>query len=322
VSRSVSSRCSSPGRTGQSDKIDQNSKTGRTALEEKYRRLLEVIARAESAAVAFSGGVDSSFLCHAAHEALGEKAGAFTVVSPMLAGREREEAARVAAHIGIAHFLIEENEIDGEVAANSKDRCYHCKKIEFAAIKRSAEERGFAVVFDGSNVDDEGDYRPGLAALAELGVVSPLREVSFTKDEIREYSRRAGLPTWNKPAFACLASRVPYGESVDAEKLSRIDRAEEVLRETGFRQFRLRAHGEAGIARIEVAPEERRRFFDTAVLDEVSRRIKACGFLYVAFELEGYRMGNLNRALAHDAAGDTCGTLPQTTEKNSEDAAL
>ncbi|MDR2768111.1 MAG: ATP-dependent sacrificial sulfur transferase LarE, partial [Treponema sp.] len=256
-------------------RFSSSRQTGQTAVEEKYRRLLDLIARAGSAAVAFSGGVDSSFLCHAAHEALGEKAGAFTVVSPMLAQREREEAARVAAHIGIAHFLIEENEIDAEVAANGKDRCYHCKKIEFAAIKRSAEERGFAVVFDGSNVDDEGDYRPGLKALAETGVISPLREAGFTKNEIREYSRRAGLPTWDKPAFACLASRVPYGESVDAEKLSRIDRAEEVLREAGFRQFRLRAHGEAGggIARIEVAPEERRRFFDTAVLDELSRRI-------------------------------------------------
>jgi uncharacterized protein len=268
-------------------------------IEEKYQRLLGIIAAAKSAAVAFSGGVDSSFLCHAAYEALGEKAGAFTVVSPMLAQSEREEAARIASHIGIAHFLIEENEIDDEVAANSKDRCYYCKKIEFGAIKAAAHEHGFAVVFDGSNLDDEGDYRPGLKALAETGIVSPLREAGFTKDEIRTYSHQAGLPTWDKPAFACLASRIPYGENVNAEKLRRIDLAEEVLRKAGFRQFRLRVHGEegGGIARIEVAPEERTRFFDTAVLDELSGSIKACGFLYVAFELEGYRMGNLNRVL-------------------------
>jgi uncharacterized protein len=264
-------------------------------IDTKYRQLLERIRRAKSAAIAFSGGVDSSFLCYAAHEALGEKAAAFTVVSPMLSKAERGDAASVAAHIGISHYLIEEETIDDEVAANSRDRCYFCKKIEFGAIKKAAAERGFAVVFDGSNLDDEGDYRPGLAALAEIGIVSPLREAGFRKDEIRAISRRALLPTWDKPAFACLASRIPYGERVDAEKLGRIEKAEEILREKGFRQFRIRFH--TGIARIEVSPQERTRFFDTALLDEVSARIKACGFLYVAFELEGYRMGNMNRAL-------------------------
>jgi uncharacterized protein len=260
---------------------------------------LDFISSQGKAAVAFSGGVDSSFLCHAAAVALGENALAITVVSPMLPKSEIDCARDVARRVGIEHVLVEEPEIDGEVAANPKDRCYHCKKIEFGNIMAAARERGVNAVLDGSNMDDLGDYRPGLKALEELGVVSPLREAGLNKSEIRELSRRFGLPTWDKPAFACLASRIPYGETINREKLSRVEKAEDYLRARGFRQFRVRSHGD--IARIEVAGEERSKFFSEELLDEVSAAFKSFGFLYAAFELEGYRMGSLNRVLG---AGD------------------
>ena len=162
-------------------------------------------------------------------------------------------------------------------------------------IADEAKKHGVHTVLDGSNMDDPGDYRPGLRALEELEIYSPLRAAELGKAEIRELSRRFGLPTWDKPAFACLASRIPYGERIDREKLSRVEKAEETLRRAGFRQFRVRSHGD--IARIEVAPEERRRFFNEKTLDSVSRELKALGFLYVAMELEGYLMGNMNRAV-------------------------
>ncbi|GHV30928.1 adenine nucleotide alpha hydrolase [Spirochaetia bacterium] len=265
------------------------------SLDEKYQTLLALIAEKGAVAVAFSGGVDSSFLCHASAAALGAKAIAITVVSPMLPKSEIDCAAMVARKVGIEHILIEETEIDDEVAANPKERCYFCKKIEFGAILEAAKKRGINTVLDGSNLDDLTDYRPGLKALAELEVFSPLRAAGLTKQDIRDLSKRFDLPTWDKPAFACLASRIPYGERIDREKLSRVEKAETLLREAGFRQFRVRSHGD--IARIEVAPEERRRFFDEKLLDSVSRSFKSYGFLYVALELEGYVMGNLNRAI-------------------------
>jgi uncharacterized protein len=268
-------------------------------IDEKYRRLVELISARGSAAVAFSGGVDSSFLCHAAAAALGERAIAITVVSPMLPKSEIDCAADIARRVGIEHVLVEEGDIDEEVAANPKERCYFCKKIEFGNILRVAKERGINTVLDGSNMDDLGDYRPGLKALEELQILSPLRAAGLTKAEVRELSRRFDLPTWDKPAFACLASRIPYGERIDREKLSRIEKAEDLLRSVGFRQFRVRSH--ENLARIEVAPEERRRFFDEAVLDRISRALKSYGFLYVAFELEGYLMGSMNRAIVQNA---------------------
>jgi uncharacterized protein len=265
-------------------------------LDEKYQHLLEFISSLGSAAVAFSGGVDSSFLCYAAAAALGEKAVAITVVSPMLPKSEIDCARDIARRVGIGHILVEETEIEKEVAENSKERCYFCKKIEFGVIQKAAAERGIAAVLDGSNMDDMGDYRPGLRALAELKIRSPLREAALAKNEIRELSRRFNLPTWDKPAFACLASRIPYGERIDREKLSRVEKAEDRLRGKGFRQFRVRSHGD--LARIEVARDERPRFFSEDLLDEISRDFKSFGFLYVAFELEGYTMGSLNRVIA------------------------
>ena len=265
------------------------------SLDEKYKNLLAGIAARGSAAVAFSGGVDSSFLCYAAKAALGHRALAITIVSPMLPKSEIAAAKEVARLVGIEHILIEEEDIDAKVAENPKDRCYHCKKIEFGRILRAAEERGITAVLDGSNTDDLGDYRPGLLALEELRVASPLREAGMAKADIRELSRRFGLPTWDKPAFACLASRIPYGETITREKLSRVEKAEEALAAYGFRQFRVRSHG--GIARIEVAPEERRLLFSEEALDAISRAVKDCGFLYAAFELEGYRTGSLNKEI-------------------------
>ncbi|MDR3336926.1 MAG: ATP-dependent sacrificial sulfur transferase LarE [Treponema sp.] len=264
------------------------------SVDGKYGRLLELIAEKGSAAVAFSGGVDSSFLCYAARKALGDKAMAITVVSPMLPKSEIDCARRVADKVGIRHVLIEEDEIDEEVAANPKERCYFCKKIEFGSILDEAKKHGIRTVLDGSNMDDLADYRPGLKALAELEIFSPLRAAELTKADIRELSKRFDLPTWDKPAFACLASRIPYGERIDREKLSRVEKAEDALREAGFRQMRVRSHGD--IARIEVAPEERKRFFDEDFLDSISKKLKSFGFLYVALELEGYSLGNLNRA--------------------------
>ncbi|GHV61967.1 adenine nucleotide alpha hydrolase [Spirochaetia bacterium] len=267
-----------------------------STIDGKYQRLLDVISAQGSAAVAFSGGVDSSFLCHAAAAALGKRAIAVTIVSPMLPKSEIECAADIAGRVGIEHILVEEDGIDEEVAANPKERCYFCKKIEFGNILKAAKERGINAVLDGSNMDDLGDYRPGLRALEELKIISPLREADLHKAEVRELSKRFNLPTWDKPAFACLASRIPYGERIDREKLSRIEKAEDALRSIGFRQFRVRSH--ENIARIEVSPDERKHFFDETMLDNISRTLKSYGFLYVAFELEGYLMGNMNRAIA------------------------
>jgi len=261
----------------------------------KYEKLLEIIKNQGSAAVAFSGGVDSSFLCHAAVASLGKgKCAAITVVSPMLPKSELDFAKKIAELTGIKHVLIEENHIEDEVAENPKNRCYFCKKKEFGSILEKARTLGLNAVLDGSNLDDLDDYRPGLKALEELNIISPLRIAELTKSEIRTLSKHYGLPSWEKPAFACLASRIPYGEKIDAELLGRIEKGEDYLRLIGFKQFRLRSH--QNIARIEVAPDERKRFFNEKLLDEISAKLKSLGWLYVCFELSGYKAGSLNAA--------------------------
>ncbi|MDR0375321.1 MAG: ATP-dependent sacrificial sulfur transferase LarE [Treponema sp.] len=273
--------------------------------DERYQRLCAAIGEKESVAVAFSGGVDSALVCAAAFDALGDRAIAVTIVSPMLPAREITDAKRVTDLIGIEHVLLQSPAIEDDVAGNPVDRCYYCKKHEFGAIIDYAKTRRISVVLDGSNADDEGDYRPGMRALAELGVISPLREARFAKLDVRALSKERGLPTWDKPAFACLASRIPYGEIIDVEKLSAVERAEAVLTEAGFRQARVRRHGMQGgaLARIEVAPEERKLFFDTALLDALSEKIKKIGFIYVAFELSGYATGSMNAALCAGGRG-------------------
>lgn len=269
-------------------------------IETKRERLGEIIRGYGRAAVAFSGGVDSSFLCAAAREELGDGALAITIVSPMLPRSELEDARKVAGLVGIRHILVEAGDIEEEVAANPKDRCYHCKRREFGAIAGAAREAGVGIVLDGSNLDDEGDYRPGMVALSELGVASPLREAGLTKEEIRELSRRLGLPTSDKPAFACLASRIPYGERIDAAKLARVERAEDYLRSLGFRQFRVRSHGD--LARIEVDPGERPKLFSEERLDAMAAEFESFGFLYSCLDLGGYRRGSLNRAIGEERA--------------------
>lgn len=275
-------------------------------LDEKYSVLLALLRQQESAAVAFSGGVDSSFLCYAAFEALGSKALAITVVSPMLPQSELRSAQALAAQIGLAHYMVTSAEIEDEVALNTKNRCYHCKKLEFSDIQQEAERHGAKVVLDGSNLDDLDDFRPGLKALKELQILSPLRVAGLRKAEIRELSRRFGLSTWDKPAFACLASRIPYGERIDRPKLTRIEKSEDWLRNFGFKQFRVRSHGD--LARIEVAPHERALIFSEQALSSISSALKSFGFLFVTFDLEGYVMGSLNRSLEqsdqpHEASG-------------------
>jgi uncharacterized protein len=264
-------------------------------LEDKCSRLGEIIRSYGKAAVAFSGGVDSSLLCAVAKAELGENALAVTIVSPLLPKSELDDARAVADLVGIRHILVESGAIEDEVAVNSKDRCYHCKKREFGAIARAARELGIGTVLDGSNVDDESDYRPGMRAIAELGVASPLREAGLGKEEIRELSRRLGLPTAEKPAFACLASRIPYGERIDAAKLARVEQAEDYLRSLGFRQFRVRSHGD--LARIEVDPSERTKLFSEAAMDAMAAAFESFGFLYACVDLAGYRRGSLNKAI-------------------------
>ncbi len=263
--------------------------------DEAYESLRSAIRAMGRVAVAYSGGVDSSLLCRVSHDVLGDDAVAITVVSPMLPGSELEEAKTLAAAIGIRHILLNEETIDPAVAENPTDRCYRCKRIEFSVIAKAASEAGIAHVLDGSNQDDLSDFRPGLRALAELGIRSPLRDAGLCKADIRALSRKLGLPTWDKPAFACLASRVPYGERITSGKLQRIDEAESFLRGLGLRQVRVRSHHD--LARIEVAREERVKLCDPAVMDEVAARLKSLGFLYVCMELAGYETGSLNKTI-------------------------
>ena len=253
-------------------------------LEDKYENLRELIRALGGAAVAFSGGVDSSFLCKVIRDVLGDHSLAVTVVSPMLPRSEIECAKEVAVAVGIRHVLVEDPDIEATVAANPADRCYHCKKIEFSHILKAARENGLNRVLDGSNLDDLSDYRPGLIALKELGILSPLREAELTKADIRELSKRLGLKTWNKPAFACLASRIPYGERITLAKLRAVEQAEDFLRLRGFRQFRVRIHGT--IARIELAPEERTKMFDTRLM---GRRFGASEIPGLPLRLPGTR---------------------------------
>jgi pyridinium-3,5-biscarboxylic acid mononucleotide sulfurtransferase len=264
-------------------------------IEEKYEHLKSSILKLEKAAVAFSGGVDSTLLTRVCSDLLGQNALAVTVSSPMLPASEIEEAVEFTKALGIKHIIIEEEGIDAKVAENPSNRCYFCKKIEFSNIKKAAERYGIETVLDGSNFDDLSDYRPGLKALKELATLSPLKEAGLTKADVREISKKLGLKTWNKPAFACLASRIPYGENITIEKLEKIEKSEVFLKNIGFRQFRVRSHD--AIARIEVSPDEREKLFDTILMDSISKELKSYGFLYVCMELEGYKTGSLNSAI-------------------------
>jgi uncharacterized protein len=271
-------------------------------LQDKYEKLKTVIAETGKAAVAYSGGVDSTLLSKVAFDVLKENSIAITLVSPMNAQSEMKDAKDLAKEIGITHYMINDDEIEDEVLANPVNRCYFCKKIEFGRIIEKAAEVGINVVFDGSNMDDMSDYRPGLQALSELKVISPLRMAELTKSDIRELSHQLGLRSWDKPALACLGSRIPYGERITIEKLTKIDKSEDYLRSLGFVQFRVRSHEK--MARIEISPEERSKMFDGDLLDQISKQLKAYGYQYVCMELEGYVTGSLNRVIENKYSYD------------------
>ena len=262
-------------------------------LEEKYETLQELLRGYGSVLVAYSSGVDSTFLLRVAHDVLGDRCFAATASAASFPDRERDEAMDYADELGVRHeiFFFDEFSVPG-FAENPENRCYLCKKELFTQMRALAEELGAAELCEGSNVDDLGDYRPGLQAIAELGIRSPLREAGLTKAEIRELSRRLGLPTWDKPSFACLASRFPYHHRITETALKRVDRAEQFLLDRGFSEVRVRVHGT--VARIEVRPEERIRLVSEPLASEIDTRFKELGFLYVSADLLGYRTGSMN----------------------------
>jgi pyridinium-3,5-biscarboxylic acid mononucleotide sulfurtransferase len=262
---------------------------------EKERALCDTLESFGSVIVAYSGGVDSAYLACMASRALGDRAVAVTADSPSYPEHHRRLAIQIARDFGLRHEIIHTSELERpEYRANPANRCYYCKHELYTHLSRLGTTR-HAIVVDGNNADDRGDYRPGRQAAREFGVRSPLDEVDLTKDEIRELSRRAGLPTWDEPASACLSSRIPYHHEVTDEKLRTIEQAEEALRALGFRLFRVRHHDD--VARVEIARDEMPRALEPAIAAAIVRDLKAAGYRYVTLDLQGYRMGSLNEGL-------------------------
>jgi len=266
------------------------------AAEDKERLLLSQLAEIPSLIVALSGGADSAYLSWAAHRTLGARALSMTALSPSFSAHDRAMVEEFVRALGVHHEFIETHEMENpKYRANSADRCYFCKDELFSVLEVITRERHFAAVAYGVNADDTLDFRPGHRAASEHRVLAPLLDAGLRKAEIRALSQRAALPTWNRPASACLASRLPYGTQVTSERLALVERGEAALRELGFLQFRVRLHGD--LARVEIAPEEMHRALSPEAASAIASRLKAAGFTYVALDLEGYRQGSLNETL-------------------------
>ncbi len=266
------------------------------ALRRKEQKLFDILRELGRVIVAYSGGTDSAYLAWAAGKVLGPEAIAVTADSASMPESHKRDAEQFAQMFGLRHEYVETREFDNPLyAANSPDRCFHCKDELFTSLEELGRERGITNIVYGVNVDDLGDYRPGQNAAARHNVRAPLVEAGLTKAEIRELSRRAGLPTWDRPAAACLSSRIPYGTPVTVETVKLIERGEEAMRELGFRQFRVRFHGE--LVRLEIAPDEMPQALNLEMARKLTAIFKELGFLYVTLDLQGYRQGSLNEAL-------------------------
>jgi uncharacterized protein len=264
-------------------------------MPEKYDNLVSYMAKLGNCAVAFSGGADSSLLLKISHEVLGDKCTALTYHSPLMPARDIDDSITFCKEYGIRQIVIERNSISAEVKKNTSDRCYLCKKDIFSEIITEAERCGLKNISEGSNLDDIDDYRPGMKALKELGIISPLLECSISKNDVRKISAKLGLSTAEKKSSPCLASRIPYGEEIDSGKLKRIDMSEKYISSLGFSDFRVRSH--ENLARIEFLQKDIRSVVESNILEKISSMLKSFGFVYVSVDADGFRSGSMNREI-------------------------